>query len=427
MPDARLLALVWPDLRLPDADTAPFEPMLDALDDLSPRIEAVAVGVALIDVTGLGPLFGSERRIAARAVALAREVASLTARAGVGGNRWLAVLAARLAGSDDGCRVLDRGALADLPLSLLPADSATRQRFALFGLTTMGQLAALPRSAVGSQFGAIGERLQQLARGNDPRPLVPRRRPERLTAERTFETPLSDVGAAGLALRALVTELVDQLRDRQLAPGRAGLRLSREDASPLRIELAFPQPALEPDWIARLLLSRLEAAARQLRPYANTAPADAATVPNSNQDRLRRPDRSNPGAMPAQNLRKPIPLRAPNTDSRGLIPAKPSVVEVWQADDETNQVGRWRNFESGTEDESEPRITGIGLAFDRLSDPQSRQLAAFEPQAGRWEELRWALERVHARFGDGRLWRAEHVRPNASRAEERARLRDIGP
>ena len=66
----RLLALVWPDLRLPEAETAPWEPMLDRLDDLSPRVEPVAVGVALVDITGLGPMLGEERRIAARAVAL---------------------------------------------------------------------------------------------------------------------------------------------------------------------------------------------------------------------------------------------------------------------------------------------------------------------------------------------------------------------
>src|SRR5918998_4473248 len=93
----RLLALVWPELRTADADVAPFERMLDALDDLSPRVEAVDIGVALVDVTGLEPMWGPERRIAARAVMLARAVAPLTVRCGIGDNRWLATLAARLA------------------------------------------------------------------------------------------------------------------------------------------------------------------------------------------------------------------------------------------------------------------------------------------------------------------------------------------
>jgi nucleotidyltransferase/DNA polymerase involved in DNA repair len=346
----RLLALVWPDLRTPDADGSSFEPMLDRLDDLSPRIEAVDTGVALVDVTGLGPLLGEERRIAARAVALARGVAPVPVRAGVGDNRWLAVLAARLARPERpdapaAFRALARQELAALQLDLLPADPVTRQRFALFGLTTMGQLAALPRSAVGAQFGLPGERLQLLARGEDPRPLVPRRRPERLRRHIVFDPPLDGVGAIALALRRACAELCDVLRTRHLAPGRASLRLRLEDAPPLGVELAFPAPALEPDWIARLLMGRLEQAAR------------------------------------------------------------------------TRRLGQVE----------EPGVAAIGLVFDRLADPMSRQLPAFEAQAGRWEELRWSLERLAARFGEGRLWRAVHDRPTASLAERRTRLVDIGP
>jgi nucleotidyltransferase/DNA polymerase involved in DNA repair len=349
----RLLALVWPTLRVRDADATPFEPMLDALDDLSPRIEAVDRGVALVDVTGLGPLFGTEPRIAARAAALARELAPLPLRAGIGDNRWLAVLAARLArpATPDAPVALHRFepnagrvALAELPLTLLPVEPAIRQRFALFGLTRMGELAALPRSAVGAQFGAAGERLQQLARGEDPRPLIPRRRPERLTTEATFEPPIEGVGGIALALRRSCADLCDQLATRHLAPGSATLTLQLEDAAPLRVQIAFPEPALEPDWIARLLLSRLEHAARA----------------------------------------------------------------------------------RGATDAEEPQVGAIGLIFDRLSDPGARQLPAFEIQAGRWEELRWSLERMRVRFGDGRLWRAVHDRPAAALPEQRARLIDIG-
>ena len=105
------------------------------------------------------------------------------------------------------------------------------------------------------------------------------------------------------------------------------------------MELAFPEPALEPDWIARLLIGRLEQATR----------ARQAT-------------------------------------------------------------------------EEEPRIVAIGLAFDRLADPTARQLPAFEARVGRWEELRWSLERLTMRFGEGRLWRASHDRPSASLPEHRSSL-----
>jgi len=395
----RLLALVWPDLRAPDADSTSFPRMLDALDDLSPRVEAVDVGVALVDVTGLGPRWGTERRIAARAVMLARGVALLSVRCGVGDNRWLATLAARLArverpGAPAAFHALPAGAapardaLRDLPLALLPADVATRQRFALFGLTVMGQLAALPRSAVGAQFGAAGEKLQALARGHDPRPIVPRRRPERVVADATFETPLEGIGSVGLTLRRLAAELCERLRVRDLAPGRAVLLLALEDAPALRVAQPFPQPALEPDWIARLLLSRLEAAARARSCH--------------------------PPELTAK--------KEPNSAS-----AWPSVAR--QSNSRPREAPKLAVSSAGeqlAEESDEPRIVSVRLAFDRLSDPASRQLPAFEARAGRWDELRWSLERIRHRFGEGRLWRAVVDRPAAALPEHRSRLVDIG-
>ena len=402
----RLLALVWPDLRLPEADASPFERILDALDDLSPRVEAVAVGVALVDVTGLGPMWGPERRIAARAVMLARAVSPLAVRCGIGDNRWLATLAARLARFErpDAPAAfhsgVEREALADLPLTLLPADAATWQRFVLFGLTRMGQLAELPRSAVGAQFGPAGERLQALARGHDPRPIVPRRRPERVEAGATFEPPLDGVGAVGLTLRRLAAELCERLGERHLAPGRATLMMTLEDAPVLRVAQPFPQPALEPDWIARLLLSRLEAAAR-LR-----------MLPNANQVDVMQFERANRRADARRNLGESVPL---------------SVVGGARVADHSpkdNPIGVWQ--EPAHEPAPEPRVVGVALGFDRLTDPATRQLPAFEARAGRWEELRWSLERIRHRFGEGRLWRATSERPRAALPEHRSRLVDIG-
>jgi nucleotidyltransferase/DNA polymerase involved in DNA repair len=303
-------------------------------------------------------------------------VAPLTVRCGIGANRWLASLAARLARPERAeapaaLRILAREELPDLPIGLLPADRATRDRLALFGLNTMGQLADLPRAAVGAQFGPTGERLQQLARGHDPRPIAPRPRPERLIAERTFETPLDSVGAIALVLRAASAELCATLAGRGLAPGRATLAVQLEDAPPLRVELAFPEPAREPDWIARLLIGRLEALAR-------TRSCRGATVTATE-----RPISVNEARMAVSTAVEQLPPE-------------------------------------------EPRVTAFTLALDRLADPRGRQLPAFEPQAGKWEELRWSLERLAARFGEGRLWRAEVPRPLALRDEERARLREIG-
>jgi nucleotidyltransferase/DNA polymerase involved in DNA repair len=358
-------------------------------------------------------MWGPERRIAARAVLLTRAVAPLPVRCGVGDNRWLAVLAARLARFERPeapaafhAFPTGRGAcdvLRELPLSLLPADAATRQRFALFGLTEMGQLADLPRSAVGSQFGATGERLQALARGEDARPLVPRRRPERLAHSVTFDPPLDGVGAVGLTLRRLAADLCERLAGRGLAPGRATLELRLEDAPALRVAQPFPQPALEPDWITRLLLSRIEAAARARRAGA-TAPPFAGAETNVHAGPT-----TSPWVAGAEN-REQLAGRIAPKFSDSFSPRKRAVEAAM---DEAP--------------DKEPRVASVHLTLDRLSDPTTQQLPAFEARAGRWEELRWSLERIRHRFGEGRLWRAVTERPAATLAEQRSRLVDIGP
>jgi hypothetical protein len=315
-------------------------------------------------------------------------------RCGIGDNRWLAALAARLAcferpDAPAAFRVLEVEELRDLPLDLLPADPVTRARFARFGLTRMAQLAELPRSAVGAQFGSAGERLQALARGHDPRPLAPRRRPERVTRRATFEPPLDGVGAVGLTLRRLAAELCDRLQERHLAPGRATLTLVLEDAPAIRVTQAFPQPALEPDWIARLLLSRVEAAARARRyPHGQSTENEAGNAPF-----------------------RWSPITAAGNSAHRIGPS----ISVGYPDGQTRGA-----------DGAEPRIAWVTLAFDRLADPATTQLPAFEARAARWEELRWSLERIRHRFGTGRLWRAHVDRPNAALPEHRSRLVDIG-
>jgi hypothetical protein len=117
--------------------------------------------------------------------------------------------------------------------------------------------------------------------------------------------------------------------------------------------------------------------------------------------------------MRHQNMGKCMPPAA-------LAPAAPPPVSLI-----TTHSGKRQEVGGG--DAEEPRITGIGLTFDRLATPAGRQLAALDPQVGRWEELRWSLERMRARFGEGRLWRAEVPRPSASLPERRARVVDIEP
>src|SRR3990170_4792809 len=181
---------------------------------------APAFGRAILGIEGLDRLWGDEATLTARARAAVASLLPTEPRAGIGDTRFGAAVAAALATRDAPLvAILPGGAaeeaafLAPLPIGLLPAPEL-EQRFALFGLRRMGELAALPRSAVVARFGSLGGELHDLARGLDGRPLRPRRPIERLRAEIGLNPPGESRDALRFVLHHLAGALCAQLAAR---------------------------------------------------------------------------------------------------------------------------------------------------------------------------------------------------------------------
>jgi len=138
----------------------------------SPRVEDAGAGRIYLDASGLEGLFGDEPRLGAR-LRDAAAVAGVEIRVGIAESRIAALAAARLG---PGVTIVERGgdaaSLAPAPLSLLDLPEETATRLSRWGLRTLGELAALPTAGLFERLGGDGVRLQRLARGEDPRPLV---------------------------------------------------------------------------------------------------------------------------------------------------------------------------------------------------------------------------------------------------------------
>ena len=247
-----------------------MERALDALAAFTPGIEADAdpdaraFGQVLLGIEGLHRLWGDDELLVERVLAVVRDVLPGRPRIGIGNTRFGAQVAAvvgrgRLAKIDRGDAVLEAAYLAPLPIMLLPADDDTRERLRVFGLTRIGEFAALPASAVVARFGAQGELLHQLARGMDGRPLRPRKPIQHLRAEAELEPPVDTLDPLRFLLHNLCGALCEQLSARGAGATRALMTLDLEPARLGRVvlEQQLPEPAAAPDLLERLLFARL--------------------------------------------------------------------------------------------------------------------------------------------------------------------------
>ena len=247
---------------------------LEALAAFTPALEGETVpddhrfGQVLLGIEGLHRLWGDEATLVGRVVESVASLLPRSPRVGIGNTRFGAGVAA-VVGSARGARIgtipsgdptVEADYLAPLPVTLLPADDEIRARLRVFGLTRMGQIAALSRSAVVARFGEQGGILHDFCRGLDGRPLRPRRPIEHLRAEAELDPPVEDLEQLRFVLRQLCAALCEQLAARGSGAAHAILELELEHAAPLRVAQPLPEPVAAPDLIERLLLARLTVA-----------------------------------------------------------------------------------------------------------------------------------------------------------------------
>src|SRR6266542_2146252 len=160
----------------PDRDARAFEPVMAAVESVTPRIEALCPGECAFPVRGAARYHGGEAALAAVVAAAVGRVPGVLGRCqvGIADGRFAAGLAARHALPAAGHQRIvppgeTLGFLASFPVEVLERPELTDLLVRL-GLPTLGDLAALPRAAVAARFGPEGIRAHRLASGLDEHP-----------------------------------------------------------------------------------------------------------------------------------------------------------------------------------------------------------------------------------------------------------------
>lgn len=185
-----------------------------------------------------------------------RDETALVPAIGLGMTKFAAYLAAKSAPAG----VLRHGndaLLARFPLAWLSLPDELQRRLRLLGVRTLGELARLPADAIRQQFGAAGWTVYRLARGDDPRPVLPLATEERLTWSHSVDDPIVDSRHLEYLVRQGATVLAGQMGQQALAAHALTLRVTLENGDCRDESSTLSQPVSQAHFIARHALHLL--------------------------------------------------------------------------------------------------------------------------------------------------------------------------
>jgi DNA polymerase IV len=120
--------------------------------------------------------------------------------------------------------------LAPLPVGRLwGIGPKTQTRLSVFGITRIGELAALDDARLRELFGSWSYELRDLARGIDRRRVEPARETKSISTEETFEYDVDDERRLVEVLRVQARELAEALERERTVAQTVGVKIKRSD------------------------------------------------------------------------------------------------------------------------------------------------------------------------------------------------------
>jgi DNA polymerase-4 len=203
------------------------------LADFSPRVEAISLDEAFVDMSGAEHIFGAPEVMAGRIREAIRDATGLPASVGISGTKYVAKVASGLA-KPHGIQVVapDRAAewLAPLPVDRLwGVGPVTRKRLLAAGFARIGDLAEADVRLLEARLGSIGSHFRALARGEDPRTVASRRIARSMGSDRTLNRDVSDRAEIVRHLERAADRLGRRLRRKQYLAHGVRIRLKTTD------------------------------------------------------------------------------------------------------------------------------------------------------------------------------------------------------
>jgi protein ImuB len=215
-------------------ETATKAILLECTGAFSPRIEVLSEDTAYIcciDIAGTANLFGPAEMLANTLLERVRSL-GMSAHVSISSNFHAAVCLAKGLSPCTHIQIIASGeesaALAPLPLTVLDLTESQEEIFAMWGIHTLGMLAALPEEELIARMGQDGNRLRQLAHGHCAHLFVPVE-PDFILEERMeLDTPVALMDSLLFAINVMLDQLVLRAKVRIMALASVTITLSLE-------------------------------------------------------------------------------------------------------------------------------------------------------------------------------------------------------
>ena len=209
------------------------EVLLECAGCYSPRIEDSSDDrsfLCVLDIAGTTGLFGPPETLA-RNLLTRISALGITACVAVSGN-FHAAMAVAKGPLPLSVRVIPTGedstALASLPLTVLCLTEQQAETFTLWGIGTLGMLAALPEKELISRLGQAGKRLRQMARGEMPHLFQPVEPAFTLQERMELESPVEVLDALMFIANLMLEQLILRTTARVLSLASVTITLALE-------------------------------------------------------------------------------------------------------------------------------------------------------------------------------------------------------
>ena len=217
------------------------------MDALTPAVEPLSLDEAFLDLRGTARLHGAAPAIVLAQLLRRIEIeVGVTASVGLSHNKFLAKLASEL-DKPRGFALIGRaetdGLLAPMPVSRIWGVGAVMQaKLERSGVRSFADLRRWDRRDLAARFGQGGERLHDLSRGVDARPVCADRAVKSISKETTFDADTADPSLLDGHAWRLSEKVAARARAKGLAGRVVTLKLKRADHRLLTRRAALREP-----------------------------------------------------------------------------------------------------------------------------------------------------------------------------------------